>query len=55
MVIKREVFKVVVVLNDGSQILKVSIVIFKKTNIEVWREGDEQPSIIPITKVSTIA
>lgn len=45
----------VVVLNDGSQIFKVSIVIVKKTNIEVWCEGDEQPKLIPISKVSTIS
>lgn len=41
--------------NDGSKIIKVSIVIFKKTELEVWIEGVDEPIIIPVSQISTIS
>lgn len=45
----------IVLKNDGSKIIKVSILIFKKTELEVWIEGAETPIMIPISQVSTIS
>ena len=45
----------IVLKNDGSKIIKVSIVIFKKAELEVWIENAEKPIIIPLSQISTIS
>lgn len=45
----------IVLKNDGSKIIKVNIVIFKKAELEIWIEGAEQPSVVPFSQISTIS
>lgn len=45
----------IVLKNDGSKIIKVSIVIFKETELEVWIEGADKPIIVPILQISAIS
>lgn len=45
----------IIVKNDGSRIIKVSIVTFKKTELEIWVEGAKEPIFLPYSQISTMS
>ena len=41
--------------NDGINIIKVDIVIFKSKEVEVWLTGRTEPILVPIPNILTIS
>jgi hypothetical protein len=44
-----------VTLKDGTEIYKVTVLIFGKNIAEVWIDGKNEPEKIPIEKIYTIS